>query len=168
MNSKSTPESGYLYERIADELRDQIKTGEPLTPGARLPTQAELATTYHVSRNVIRLALDLLESEGLIDRVQGGRTVVRESYITDETYVNITNRVSRISTIQDPFNALRIATQRITVLQREFGELSRLRRRLITNLRKRGITYNEIADRAGLTRGRIHQIHSTTAEPEDA
>lgn len=70
------PELGHLYERIAGALRDQIEAGT-LSPGDRLPTQQELSSTYGVSRNVVRLALDLLEAEGLIDRIQGGGSFVR-------------------------------------------------------------------------------------------
>lgn len=77
MNSMPAPELGYLYERIAAALRDEITAGQALKPGGRLPTQAELAATYGASRNVVRLALDLLESEGLIDRIQGGGAYVR-------------------------------------------------------------------------------------------
>lgn len=67
---------GHLYERIADAMRDQISQGT-LKPGDRLPTQSELAETYACSRMVVRLALDQLETEGLIDRIQGGGAFVR-------------------------------------------------------------------------------------------
>lgn len=65
-----------MYERIAAALRDQI-LARTLQPGERLPTQDELTETFGVSRIVVRRAMDLLESEGLIDRVQGGRATVR-------------------------------------------------------------------------------------------
>lgn len=72
----SEPDAGHLYERIAAALRDRIESGS-LRPQDRLPTQAELSATYGASRNVVRLALDLLEAEGLIDRIQGGGAFVR-------------------------------------------------------------------------------------------
>jgi GntR family transcriptional regulator len=65
-----------MYEQIATVFRDQITTGH-LAPGARLPTQAMISAEYDVSRIVARRALDLLESEGLIDRIQGGGAFVR-------------------------------------------------------------------------------------------
>ncbi|WAL66629.1 GntR family transcriptional regulator [Amycolatopsis cynarae] len=68
--------SEHMYERIAAALRDQI-LARTLAPGAKLPTQEELVETFGASRIVVRRALDLLESEGLIDRVQGGRATVR-------------------------------------------------------------------------------------------
>jgi len=70
------PEPTHLYERIAGAIRDEI-LARTRAPGERLPTQEELAETFNASRIVVRRALDLLESEGLIDRVQGGRATVR-------------------------------------------------------------------------------------------
>jgi DNA-binding GntR family transcriptional regulator len=69
-------EPAHMYERIADVLRDQILTGE-IGPGHRLPTQESLTESFGVSRTVARRALDILEAEGLIDRSQGGRAIVR-------------------------------------------------------------------------------------------
>lgn len=69
-------EPEHLYERIAAALRDEI-LARSRAPGERLPTQEELSDTFAASRIVVRRALDQLESEGLIDRVQGGRATVR-------------------------------------------------------------------------------------------
>lgn len=65
-----------MYEKIADTLREQMTSGS-LQPGARLPTQEQLSETFHVSRIVARQALDILEGEGLIDRIRGGGAFVR-------------------------------------------------------------------------------------------
>ncbi|SEP51052.1 GntR family transcriptional regulator [Amycolatopsis saalfeldensis] len=59
----------YLYERVADALREKIVSGD-LQPGDRLPSQEALSDDFGVSRIVAREALDVLENEGLIDRVQ--------------------------------------------------------------------------------------------------
>jgi GntR family transcriptional regulator len=65
-----------MYEQIASTLREQIVTGQ-LNPGDRLPTQEQLSERFGVSRAVARQALDILETEGLIDRIQGGGAFVR-------------------------------------------------------------------------------------------
>lgn len=70
------PTSEHMYERIAAALRDEI-LARTRAPGERLPTQEELSETFGASRIVVRKALDQLEAEGLIDRVQGGRATVR-------------------------------------------------------------------------------------------
>lgn len=76
VNSMDKPDPGHMYERIASALRDQILSGS-LGPGARLPGQMELSETYLCSRAAVRDALDMLENEGLIDRIQGFGARVR-------------------------------------------------------------------------------------------
>src|SRR5689334_8201859 len=51
--------------QVADVLRHQIHTG---AYDDGLPTEAELAAEFFVSRNTIREALTVLKNEGLIDR----------------------------------------------------------------------------------------------------
>jgi GntR family transcriptional regulator len=67
-----------LHEELAASLRHAIKSGE-LPPGARLPTEAELASEHGVSRNTVRLAMAELLADGLITRGRGrdGRRVQR-------------------------------------------------------------------------------------------
>ncbi|MGP9020038.1 GntR family transcriptional regulator [Streptomyces sp. BR1] len=64
------------YERIADELRQSIRTGE-LRPGDRLPPETKLAETYKRSVPTIRDALRLLRDEGLIEKQHGRGNFVR-------------------------------------------------------------------------------------------
>lgn len=73
MNEKA-PE--HMYERIAAALRDQI-LARTLEPGARLPTREDIAETFGTSETTVRQALDLLESEGLINRGRGAAPTVR-------------------------------------------------------------------------------------------
>ncbi|WP_236004043.1 sigma factor-like helix-turn-helix DNA-binding protein [Nonomuraea antri] len=78
------------------------------------------------------------------------------------------NDVERIAAIEDPFQLLRVATERLNAAQQEVTELSRLRRRVIQDLHAQGMSYAQIAKEAGLTRGRIHQIRHTGPAPEGA
>jgi GntR family transcriptional regulator len=64
------------YERIADELRAKIRTGI-YGPGDQLPNEQQLVSEHRVSLPVVRQALDVLEAEGLVDRVHGRGTYVR-------------------------------------------------------------------------------------------
>ena len=58
------------YRRLAEQLRDlirvSIKSGIP-----KLPTEMELCSQFHVSRQTVRQSLALLCEEGLISRRQG-------------------------------------------------------------------------------------------------
>lgn len=76
--------------------------------------------------------------------------------------------VERIAAIEDPFQLLRIATERLSAAQQEVAELSLLRRRVVQDLHAQGLSYAQIAKEAGLTRGRIHQIRHTGPAPEGA
>lgn len=64
------------YEEIADDLRRAIRSGE-FRPGARLPSEAELARHHGRSVPTIQNALRLLSAEGLIDKRHGSGGFVR-------------------------------------------------------------------------------------------
>ena len=65
------------YEQVAADLRAQITDGE-LSAGDQIPSEAELMTHYGVSRIVVRMAVDVLQNEGLVTKKQGAGTFVRE------------------------------------------------------------------------------------------
>lgn len=58
------------YKIIAEDLRSQILLAKSLKPH-KLPTEQELCTSYQVSRQTVRQALNTLENENLITRRQG-------------------------------------------------------------------------------------------------
>jgi GntR family transcriptional regulator, transcriptional repressor for pyruvate dehydrogenase complex len=60
------------YEQVADDLRELILSGE-LRAGERLPSEAELATEFAVSRTTVREALRVLSTQHLIRTVRGTR-----------------------------------------------------------------------------------------------
>jgi GntR family transcriptional regulator len=60
---------------VADSLRQTIEQGK-LRPGARLPSEPELASQLRVSRATVRHALSILELEGLLVRQHGLGTFV--------------------------------------------------------------------------------------------
>ncbi|MGH3868248.1 MAG: GntR family transcriptional regulator [Pseudonocardiaceae bacterium] len=66
-----------LYQKIADELRDAILTGE-LPAGSQLKTEPELQEQYGTSRNTVRGALRQLISDGLVETRGRLGTYVRE------------------------------------------------------------------------------------------
>ena len=60
------PESGRLYERVAEDLAQRIAAGEYVL-GRRLPSERDLAQAYAVSRPTIREAIIALELDGLVE-----------------------------------------------------------------------------------------------------
>jgi GntR family transcriptional regulator len=69
-----------LYIQIMQRLRSQIEGGI-WAPGFLLPGEAEMCKTYNVSRIVIRQALGELANQGLIVRLRGKGTFVKETKI---------------------------------------------------------------------------------------
>jgi hypothetical protein len=80
----------------------------------------------------------------------------------------VTNEVERIAAMRDRFELLREATARMSAAQDEVTELAFLRRRVIQELHDMGMSYAEIAEQVGLTRGRIHQIRHAGPAPAGA
>ncbi|MEU5124244.1 sigma factor-like helix-turn-helix DNA-binding protein [Streptomyces asoensis] len=80
----------------------------------------------------------------------------------------MSDELQRIMAIDDPYLLLREVTTRLADAQQEVTELARLRRRVVQDLHSQGLSYAQIAEKAGLSRGRIHQIRHTGPAPEGA
>jgi GntR family transcriptional regulator, arabinose operon transcriptional repressor len=66
-----------LYIQLVNHFRKMIQNGT-LAPGARLPTELELAQEHEISRNTVRQAMSSLVQEGLLERHKGRGTFVRD------------------------------------------------------------------------------------------
>nr|BFD84090.1 GntR family transcriptional regulator [Streptomyces sp. Xyl84] len=64
------------YQRIADFLREAIRSGE-YGPGDRLPGENDLMTRYGVARMTARQALGVLRDEGVAEARKGAGVFVR-------------------------------------------------------------------------------------------
>lgn len=67
----STP----LYHQVRDLLLEEIQGGG-ISPGERIPSEAELEAKYEISRITVRQAIQSLVQEGLLYRQQGRGTFV--------------------------------------------------------------------------------------------
>ncbi|MGI9002630.1 MAG: GntR family transcriptional regulator [Pseudonocardia sp.] len=72
----SAPDRRPTSERIADELRQAISSGQ-LAPGAKLPSERELAERHGAARNTVRQAIRLLSESGLVTAEHGRGVFVR-------------------------------------------------------------------------------------------
>ena len=66
-----------MYDQVAADIASDITSGA-LAPGARLPTEIELAVQYQVSRVTIRRAVKELSGRGLVVVSHGRGTFVTE------------------------------------------------------------------------------------------
>lgn len=76
MTESPVPHEPPIYRRIADQLRDAIRSGE-LRDGDRLPGENALMAEYGVARATARQALAVLINEGLAVPRRGSGVYVR-------------------------------------------------------------------------------------------
>lgn len=67
---------GTAASSVAESLVEMIL--RQMSPGSSLPSEAELAAQFSVSRLTIREAVKMLEGRGLVELARGRRAVVRE------------------------------------------------------------------------------------------
>ncbi|MGH9063865.1 MAG: FadR/GntR family transcriptional regulator [Acidimicrobiales bacterium] len=82
-------EPGHLTDRIVQRLEDLIRS-EHLQPGARLPSERDMAQLLGVSRPVLREAVKTLEAHGRLV-VRHGRGVFVGSTVEDSTRARLSN-----------------------------------------------------------------------------
>ena len=92
--NKQPPSPRYLT--IARELQDRITNGH-LVPGAKLPSEAELASEYGISRGTAVRAIEQLVQEGLAHRKQGAGSFVSRHSLRRRTglLLSFTESVTR-------------------------------------------------------------------------
>src|SRR5881227_3477935 len=69
-----------LWRRISQTLLAEIG-GEGLQPGAKLPTEAQLAARFDVNRHTVRRAIESLVRNGLVRVEQGRGSFVAEDVL---------------------------------------------------------------------------------------
>lgn len=68
----------YLYLELKNKIKSKIKNGV-YKKGERIPTEPELSKEYGVSRITVRRAVKELEREGIVQKIHGKGTFVKES-----------------------------------------------------------------------------------------
>jgi GntR family transcriptional regulator len=97
---EKTGRAGYL--QIADDLREQIRTGS-LAPGSPLPSTSRLAERYDASLGVVKMAVGILRTEGLVIGQQGKGVFVREDAALEPS-----------GTTDDPLTEIRATLRELT------------------------------------------------------
>lgn len=106
-----------LYHRIYAVMRERIVKGY-YRSDVPVPSEAELAESFSVSRITIRKAMEMLTTEGLVTRTRG-----RGTYINERAKDNALNRavVSNINGLFSYLNAVGQSTQ-LKVISLDVGE----------------------------------------------
>ena len=70
-----------------------------------------------------------------------------------------------LSALPDPWERLRQAAEAMLVLAAQLSEVTRIRDVAMADLHRDGFSYQAIASRTGLTRGRVAQVVRRTTQP---
>ncbi len=97
------------YERVAEELRRRITLGEFASDG-KLPTERELSEIMDVSRVTVRTALQRLEDEKLVSRIQGSGTFVSRGVVQGASLAKdsicLVFKENHAAMLEDPFASM--------------------------------------------------------------
>ena len=105
------------YLQVIEWVKNRIETGE-LSAGDKLESENELSTMFHISRQTARHGLDILVEEGLLERVQGSGTYVRDkSADREEKSAELSKTVTIISTYVDGYIFPRILKSMVRALE---------------------------------------------------
>ena len=127
---KRTGRPGYL--QIADDLRAQIADGR-LSPGDSLPSTAQLREQYDVSAGVVKAAISVLRTEGLVVGQQGKGVFVKDQGATRSPAPPPTATSAAdgalVELITEVLSAVRDLSERVARLEEStFAEQSTARR----------------------------------------
>lgn len=133
----------HLSTLVASSISREIVQGR-LQPGDQLPTEQQLATTFGVSRNVVREAIAQLRSEGRIWSQQGRGAFVSEQ--PNATVLTIDHQIlQQASAFQSLFELRRILEVQaaaIAAKRRKAEHIAAMRDALAT---MQGVPYGSVA-----------------------
>lgn len=84
------------YIVIKNYIIDRIKSGD-LNTGDQVPSENELSKQFNVSRITANAAIKELSMEGIVERIQGKGTFVKEHRPSDMELYHVTNKSVKIS-----------------------------------------------------------------------
>jgi DNA-binding FadR family transcriptional regulator len=123
------------YEQVTTQLRAIILRGE-LSPGDRLPNEADLAATFGVSRTTIREALRVLTSQGLVVTERGAAggtfvTAMGPQHVSEmlELGLNVLAGNAGLTKLEllESREILEVPAARLAAIRRTDDDLARLR-----------------------------------------
>ncbi|MFN2354989.1 MAG: phosphonate metabolism transcriptional regulator PhnF [Desulfopila sp.] len=85
-NFTTDPDDLPLYKHISFLLSEEIRAKHK--PGDTLPSEQEMAKRYKVHRNTLRRAIEELVNEGIVGKLQGRGTIVKQKLINYSIHSN--------------------------------------------------------------------------------
>ncbi|HIR13264.1 MAG TPA: GntR family transcriptional regulator [Candidatus Choladousia intestinavium] len=104
------------YLEAAAWIRERILSGQ-LRPGDRVESENELSGIFGLSRQTARHALETLVQQGMLERVRGSGTYVREGAGTHRKKERLSDTITIVSTYVDSYIFPRILQSMIKILE---------------------------------------------------
>ncbi len=130
------PDNRKLYRQVADAILARIRSGE-YEPGARLPSERDLATAFKVSRPTIREAMIALEILGWVDSRHGSGIYVTEHPPAQAGADDLDIGAFELTEARRLFEGEAAALAATTISAAELGELEAILRDMVRENRRR-------------------------------
>lgn len=105
------------YRQVTEWIQNRIASGE-LNRGDQIESENEISKVFGISRQTVRHALGLLEQQGVLTRVQGSGTYVRDELAEQEEKKELSHTVTIITTYVDNYIFPRILRPMVERLEK--------------------------------------------------
>ncbi|WP_274422406.1 GntR family transcriptional regulator [Blautia sp. XA-2221] len=106
------------YRQVTEWIQNRIASGE-LNRGDQIESENDISRVFGISRQTVRHALGLLEQQGILTRIQGSGTFVRDEQAEQEEKKMLSHTVDILTTYVDGYIFPRILQSMVERLEKE-------------------------------------------------
>ena len=110
-----------IYEQVIEEIKKEIVRGE-LEPGAKLPSQRQLARKIDVNPNTVQRAYREMEQRGLVETKRGRGTFIKDD---DQVMIEIKKEMAETAVIDFIEEMISLGFKRENILKKVEAKLKR-------------------------------------------
>jgi len=110
-----------IYEQVIEEIKKEIVRGE-LKPGAKLPSQRQLARKIEVNPNTVQRAYREMEQRGLVETKRGRGTFIKDD---DQVMIEIKKEMAETAVIDFIEEMISLGFKRENILKKVEAKLKR-------------------------------------------
>ena len=110
-----------IYEQVIEEIKKEIVRGE-LKPGAKLPSQRQLARKIEVNPNTVQRAYREMEQRGLVETKRGRGTFIKDD---DQVMIEIKKDMAETAVIDFIEEMISLGFKRENILKKVEAKLKR-------------------------------------------
>jgi GntR family transcriptional regulator len=110
-----------IYEQVIEEIKKEIVRGE-LKPGAKLPSQRQLARKIDVNPNTVQRAYREMEQRGLVETKRGRGTFIKDD---DQVMIEIKKDMAETAVIDFIEQMISLGFKKENILKKVESRLKR-------------------------------------------